>query len=258
MEHTKMRGRERYEVSLTDDDWRTMNWLVFTDHKSTEHRYMKNERTSVYTIEWHGKKMGLMFSETHFCVTSIIPDDDWKLHGLLAVEYAHVSQDLLRKRRFKAQNALVPLNRRPTLTLPSKPAIELVKPMAQTLEQRLNAMEAQFKSQSSAIEARLENAKSLMADAQAQVVSSNLLKKRLDTDVSLLAEVRDMLGRGMSAAAIEALLDEAFGTKTAGAPTQALQRPVEAPQRGWSAERRAEHGERIKEAWRVRRAEGRA
>ncbi len=78
--HCIERYKDRYGNTMSLGDWEALNYQVFYEQQ-VAFLFQTNEISSVYLAEFNGQKIGLIFSETAYCVTTILPLDDVRLSG---------------------------------------------------------------------------------------------------------------------------------------------------------------------------------
>jgi hypothetical protein len=87
--HAIDRMKERYNVSVTGQDWERLNWAIFREMSDTKLLMVKNEDTTIYQVRYNPfmrgrtRTLNVMFSESAFCITTAIPVSDLRV---LAVE----------------------------------------------------------------------------------------------------------------------------------------------------------------------------
>ena len=80
--HALDRIKERYNVSVTGQDWERLNWAIFRETGEVKFLFVKNPETTVYQVGFEpyqrGRKrtLNVMFSETAFCITTAVPQAD--------------------------------------------------------------------------------------------------------------------------------------------------------------------------------------
>jgi hypothetical protein len=83
--HALDRMKERYNVSVTAQDWERLNWAIFRETSDAKFLFVKSPDTTLYEIEYRPfhqgrtRKLNVMFSETAYCITTAVPPADVRL-----------------------------------------------------------------------------------------------------------------------------------------------------------------------------------
>lgn len=83
--HTLDRAKERYNVSMTAQDWERLNWAIFRETKDVKFLFVKSADTTLYEVTYvpftqgRTRRLNVMFSETAFCISTAVPPEDIRL-----------------------------------------------------------------------------------------------------------------------------------------------------------------------------------
>jgi hypothetical protein len=132
-EHTLDRLKERYNLTISAQDWERLNWMVFREFaprergENVKRLFVKSDDTTIYEVDfqpWRGRKrrFWVMFSEKLFCVMTAIPPEDIRIRVAHKGEFKdidHTWSRLLKRRydllsTFMATNYRNPFESRPT------------------------------------------------------------------------------------------------------------------------------------------------
>ena len=107
--HALDRAKERYNVSMTGQDWERLNWAIFREKEYVKRLFVLNETATIYEVQYipflGGRKrvLNIMFSETAYAIGTVIPASDLRVMAAERGEMKDIQHSFspLLKRRYE-------------------------------------------------------------------------------------------------------------------------------------------------------------